>query len=192
MIILCRLSAHHSYTFASDYKNITNYGQETKSEKKSTIECQNKNGESFRFQVMWEKNRKMPEMSNEKLNAELDVLCEKGLVEEMFVLRDIVDGVRKELGYQAEIGKGSLEGTIVPFLLGITTTAPNLAQPNNTLSDTEHIRLPLEVVLYYDNEIRNRVVDWVKLRYETVKTQLGQPILKRSNMVVEFKRVMKS
>lgn len=148
--------------------------------------------ESFRFQVMWEKNRKMPEMSNEKLNAELDVLCEKGLVEEMFVLRDIVEGVRKELGYQAEIGKGSLEGTIVPFLLGITTTAPNLAQPNNTLSDTEHIRLPLEVVLYYDNEIRNRVVDWVKLRYETVKTQLGQPILKRSNMVVEFKRVMKS
>ena len=131
-------------------------------------------------------------MSNEKLNAELDALCEKGLVEEMFVLRDIVDGVRKELGYQAEMGKGSLEGTVVPFLLGITTTEPNSAQPNNSLSDTEHIRLPLEVVLYYDNEIRNRVVDWVKLRYETVKTRLGQPILKRSNMVVEFKRVMKS
>ncbi|MCR8918840.1 hypothetical protein NW212_12005 [Bacteroides sp. ET225] len=148
--------------------------------------------ESFRFQVMWEKNRRMPELPDESLNTELDVLCEKGLVDEMLVLRDIVEGVRKELGYQTEMGKGSLEGTVVPFLLGITTTEPDLAQPNNVLSDAEHLRLPLEVVLYYDNEIRNRVVDWVKLRYETVKTQLGQPILKRSNMVVEFKRVMKS
>lgn len=148
--------------------------------------------ESFRFQVMWEKNQKMPEMPDESLNAELDVLCEKGLVEDMFVLRDIVEGVRKELGYQTEMGKGSLEGTIVPFLLGITTTEPSIVQPNNALSDAEHIQLPLEVVLYYDNKIRNRVVDWVKVRYETVKTWLGQPILKRSNMIVEFKRVVKS
>ena len=54
--------------------------------------------ESFRFQVTWEKNQKMPEMPDEALNAELDALCEKGLTEEMFTLRDIVEGVRKELG----------------------------------------------------------------------------------------------
>ena len=81
--------------------------------------------ESFRFQVMWEKSQKLPEMPDETLNAELNALCEKGLAEEMFTLRDIVEGVRKELGYQTEAGKGSLEGTIVPFLLGITTTCPN-------------------------------------------------------------------
>lgn len=148
--------------------------------------------ESFRFQVMWEKNRKMPEMSDETLNAELDVLCKKGLIEEIFILRDIVEGVRKELGCQTEIRKGSLEGTIVPFLLGITATEPNFAQPNNAFSDVENIQLPLEVVLYYDNEIRNQVVDWVKAHYETVKTRLGQPILKRPNMIIEFKRIVKS
>ena len=146
--------------------------------------------ESFRFQVTWEKNRKLPEMPDETLNAELDALCEKGLAEEMFTLRNIVEGVRKELGYQTEAGKGSLEGTIVPFLLGITTTFPSSSQPNNSLTRTENIRLPLQVVLYYDNEIRNRVVDWVKARYETVTTRLGQPILKRPNMVIEFKRVV--
>ena len=148
--------------------------------------------ESFRFQVMWEKSQRMPEMPDETLNAELNVLCEKGLAEEMFTLRDIVEGVRKELRYQTEAGKGSLEGTIVPFLLGITTTCPNLDQPNNSLARTENIQLPLQVVLYYDNEIRNRVVDWVKARYEKVTTRLGQPILKRPNMVIEFKRVVKS
>ena len=148
--------------------------------------------ESFRFQVTWEKNRKLPEMPDETLNAELDALCEKGLAEEMFTLRNIVEGVRKELGYQTEAGKGSLEGTIVPFLLGITTTFPSSSQPNDSLTRTENIQLPLQVVLYYDNEIRNRVVDWVKARYERVTTRLGQPVLKRPNMVIEFKRVVRS
>ncbi len=148
--------------------------------------------ESFRFQVTWEKNQKMPEMPDEALNAELDALCEKGLTEEMFTLRDIVEGVRKELGCQTEAGKGSLEGTIVPYLLGITTTRPNLDQPNDTLTRAENIQLPLQIVLYYDNEIRNQVIDWVKARYEKVTTRLGQPILKRPNMLVEFKRVAKS
>ena len=50
--------------------------------------------ESFRFQVMWEKSQKLPEMPDENLNAELNALCEKGLAEEMFTLRDIVEGVR--------------------------------------------------------------------------------------------------
>ena len=148
--------------------------------------------ESFRFQVMRKRDLELPEMPDEILNAELDALCEKGLAEEMFTLRDIVEGVRNELEYQTEAGKGSLEGTIVPFLLGITTTCPNSSQPNNSLTRAENIQLPLQIVLYYDNEIRNRVVDWVKARYEGVTTRLGQPVLKRPNMVIEFKRVVKS
>ena len=50
---------------------------------------------------------------------------------------------------------------------------------------------PLKVTIAYDNEIRNRVVDWVKAHYDGVKTLLGQPILKMENMTVEFKRVIK-
>ena len=148
--------------------------------------------ESFKFQVMWEKNKKLPEMTDKTLNAELDALCQKGLAEEMFILRDIVEGVQKELGCQPETGKGSLEGTIVPFLLGITTTSPKPNQPNDSLARAENIQLPLQVTLYYDNDIRNQVVDWVKARYERMTTRLGQPILKRPNMVIEFKRVVKS
>ncbi len=140
---------------------------------------------------MWEKNKILPEMTDEKLNAELDALCEKGLTEEMLILQDIAEGVRKELGCETEAGKGSLEGSIVPFLLGITTTCPNPDQPNNSLTHAGNIQLPLQVTLYYDNKIRNRVVDWVKARYETVTTRLGQPILKMPKMVIEFKRVVK-
>ena len=147
--------------------------------------------ESFKFQVTWEKKHRLPEITDETLNAELNALCEKGLTETMLTLQAIVKGVREELGYKTETGKGSLEGAIVPFLLDITTTLPNTAQPNTALANADSIQLPLQITLYYDNDIRNQVVDWVKSRYETVTTRLGQPILKLANMVVEFKRVVK-
>lgn len=148
--------------------------------------------ESFKFQVMWEKSRRLPDMKDDILNAELNAICEKGLAGAMLTLRAIVEGVREELGFQTETGKGSLEGTIVPFLLGITTALPDTSQPNTALVNTDNIQLPLQVTLYYDNDIRNQVVDWVKSRYETVTTRLGQPILKMPDMVIEFKRVVKS
>ena len=42
--------------------------------------------ESFRFQVMWEKSQKLPEMPDETLNAELNALCEKGLFDFWLIL----------------------------------------------------------------------------------------------------------
>ena len=51
--------------------------------------------------------------------------------------------------------------------------------------------MPLRAVVAYDNEIRNRVVDWVKAHYDGVTTLLGSPVLRLQNMIVEFKRVVK-
>ena len=91
------------------------------------------------------------------------------------------------MGFEHEWEKCSLNGAIVPFILGITNVKPDA---NNYVPGILNAQ-PLKVTIAYDNEIRNRVVDWVKAHYDGVKTLLGQPILKMENMTVEFKRVIK-
>ena len=56
--------------------------------------------ESFRFQVWFGRNQKQPELPDDSplVNQELDVICEKGLAKDMLTLRDIMEGVRKDLG----------------------------------------------------------------------------------------------
>lgn len=51
---------------------------------------------------------------------------------------------------------------------------------------------PLQVKLYFDNDVRNQVVEWVKAQYPNVTTRLGQPIVKLPNVVVEFRKVVKN
>ena len=90
-------------------------------------------------------------------------------------LADVLKGAKNNLGYLPEPGKCSKSGH---------ETSP--------LADANKISLPLQIDVYYDNEYRNRVADWVKERYRDVTTRLGQPALKLPNMVVVFKRVLKS
>lgn len=148
-------------------------------------------GESFRFQVKYNIKQKGLDLAGleQELEAELDAICQNGLTDDLFALAEIVSGVRRELGFEPEADKCSLNGTLVPFLLDITSFCPDSA---SYLPGLFAAQKPLQVTIAYDNEIRNRVVDWVKAHYEGVTTRLGQPILKRQNMVVEFKRVLKA
>ena len=147
--------------------------------------------ESFRFQVEFLRKQKGIDITGmeQELTAELDAICQNGLTDELLTLANIVEGVQRELGYEQEADKCSLNGTLVPFILGITTTQPDsITYVPNIFAE----QMPLQVRIAYDNEIRNRVVDWVKTHYDGVTTRLGQPILKLQHMVVEFKRVLKA
>ena len=147
--------------------------------------------ESFRFQVEFLRKQKGIDITGmeQKLDLEIDAICQNGLTDAMFDLVKIIEGVRLELGFEQEADRCSLNGSLVPFILGITTTQPDSTTyvPNIFVE-----QMPLQVRIAYDNEIRNRVVDWVKAHYDGVTTRLGQPILKLQNMVVEFKRVLKA
>lgn len=146
--------------------------------------------ESFCFQVEYMMKQKGIDITGmeQALDAELDAICQNGLTDDLFTLAHIVEGIALELGFEQEADLCSLNGTLVPFILGITKTCPNSDSYVTGLLATEK---PLQVVIAYDNEIRNRVVDWVKEHHDGVKTRLGQPILKMENMIVEFKRVLK-
>ena len=157
--------------------------------RKAQLAARAKN-ESFRFQVEFTRKQKGIDIMGmeQNLTAELDAICQNDLTDALLDLAKIVEGIQKELGFEQEADKCSLNGSLVPFILGITATQPDSTTyvPNMFVG-----QMPLQVRIAYDNEIRNRVVDWVKAHYDGVTTRLGQPVLKLQNMVVEFKRVLK-
>lgn len=122
--------------------------------------------------------------------AEMDAICAAGLAEGMIVLGKMVTGIRTEMGVNPEADKGSLIGSIVPYVLGITMENPiENGQLDSTLANAAEIKTPLQVKLYFDNEVRNKVVEWVKANnFGTVTACLGQPIVKLPNVVAEFKK----
>ena len=151
--------------------------------------------DSFKFQVWWNRDKRAPEIADDDalVNAEINAICEKDMSEGILALADILDGVRNELGYEHEVGRCTLNGSVVAYILGITTVKPDDGQSGKSpLADAGKINVPLQVDVYYDNECRNKVVDWVKERYKDMTARLGQPALKLHNVVVVFKRVVKS
>lgn len=151
--------------------------------------------ESLMFQVNWGRKQRMPELAEDdsRIVSEVKTIIQQDLVEDMLTLHNIVDGVRNETGIEPEDEKGSLRGAIVPYLLGISKYNPLEKEwYDGNLLDSEQIRLPLQVDIFYDNEVRNRVVDWVKARYQGMTTRLGQPALKLQHCTVVFRRVVKS
>lgn len=162
--------------------------------RKEQIAVKTKN-ESFRFQVRWNRDKRAPEIADDDvlMNVEINAICEKDLSEGLLALAEVLDGVHKELGYEHEAGRCTLDGSTVAYILGITSVKPADAQSGiSPLADAGKINVPLQVDVYYDNECRNKVVDWVKERYKDMTARLGQPALKLHNVVVVFKRVVKS
>ena len=158
--------------------------------RKEELATRTKN-ESFRFQVEFKRKQKGIDIMGweERLNAELDAICENGLTEDLLSLGEIIEGVQKELGINQETDKCSLNGAIVPYILGITVICPDSTAYNPHLFNRGNQKL--HVTICYSNEVRNQVVEWIKPQYDGVTTRIGQPILKLQNMVVEFKRVLK-
>lgn len=153
------------------------------------------NIDAFRTQLEMKIRNRFPELGTDHpaVVAEMDAICAAGLAEGMIVLGKMVTGIRTEMGVNPEADKGSLIGAIVPYVLGITMENPiENGQLDSTLANAAEIKTPLQVKLYFDNEVRNQVVEWVKANnFGTVTVRLGQPIVKLPNVVAEFKKVVK-
>jgi len=147
--------------------------------------------ESFRFQVEYIRKQKDIDITGmeQNLTTELDAICQNGLTDTLLDLAKIVEGMRTELGFEQEADKCSLNGSLVPFILGITATQPDCTTYVPGLFTAQ---LPLQVTIAYDDEIRNRVVDWMKVNGYETSSYLGQPLLKLKNARIVIRRVLKS
>ena len=147
--------------------------------------------ESFKFQVEYARQQRASFIAENapELMAEMEVICQNGLVDAMLALHNIVDAGRIEFGVEPE-GEGcSLNGALVPYILGFTPVCPDSA--DTYVPGVFTGPFPMAVTLVYDNEVRNKVVDWAKAHYDGMTTRFGQPFLKLPNMIVEFKRMIK-
>ena len=147
--------------------------------------------ESFRFQVEYMRKQKGIEIMGmeQDLITELDAICQNGLTDALLDLAKIVEGIRKELGYEQEADKCSLNGSLVPFILGITATSPD---STTYVPDIFTAQQPLQVTIAFDNEIRNQAVNWMKVNGYEISSYLGQPLLKLKNVRIAIRRVLKS
>jgi hypothetical protein len=147
--------------------------------------------ESFRFQVEFTRKQKCIDIMGmeQNLTTELDAICQNNLTDALLDLARIIEGIRKELGFEQETDLCSLNGSLVPFILGITTTQPDCA---TYVPDLFTAHLPLQVTIAYDNEFRNQAVNWMKANGYEISSYLGQPLLKLKNVRIVIRRVVKS
>ena len=162
-----------------------------KDQKRKALLATRAKNESFRFQVEYMRKQKGIEIMEmeQKLTNELDAICQKGLTDALLDLAKIVEGIQKELGYEQEADKCSLNGSLVPFILGITATQPNSTTYNPDIFTAQQ---PLQVTIAYDNEIRNQAVNWMETNGYEISSYLGQPLLKLKNVRIVIRRVVKS
>jgi len=125
----------------------------------------------------------------QNLATELDTICQNGLTDALLDLAKMVEVMRKELGFEQEADKCSLNGSLVPFILGITATQPDSTTYVPGIF-TEH--QPLQVTIAFDNEIRNQAVKWMEANGYEISSYLGQPLLKLKNVRIVIRRVVKS
>ena len=158
--------------------------------RKAQLAARAKN-ESFRFQVEFARKQKSIDIMGmeRNLTAELDAICQNGLTDALLDLAKIVEGIRKELGYEQEEDKCSLNGFLVPFILGITATQPKSTTYNPGIFTAQQ---PLQVTIAYDNEIINQAVNWMKANGYEISSYLGQPLLKLKNLRIVIRRVLNS
>jgi hypothetical protein len=147
--------------------------------------------ESFRFQVEFTRKQKCIDIMGmeQNLTTELDAICQNNLTDALLDLAKIVEGVRKELGFEQEADKCSLNGSLVPFILGITTVQPDSTTYVPGLFTAQH---PLQVTIAFDNEIRNQAVKWMEANGYEISSYLGQPLLKLKDARIVIRRVVRS
>ena len=176
--------------FLLTLRNRKNMSKNKDQKRKAQLAARAKN-ESFRFQVEFTRKQKGIDIMGmeQKLSAELDAICQNCLTDALLDLAKIVEGIHKELGFEQEADKCSLNGSLVPFILGITAT-----QPNNTTYYPNIFmeQLPLQMTIAYDNEIRNPAVNWMKANGYEISSYLGQPLLKLKNVRIVIRRVLKT
>lgn len=148
--------------------------------------------ESLVFQTMFGAKQKYGEISTEietRLKEEILVIKNLGIAEDLLTLKTIIDRIKQEIGYRIEPSKEILACSYVAYCLGLEPFNPTDTQ---IVLNTLDFKQPIYLSICYDNEIRNKVVDWMKANGYEISSYLGQPLLKLKKVRIVIRRVVKS
>ena len=119
-------------------------------------------------------------------DAEINFIEELELTGDILGIKNLVEGIKRELKVELTSDKGDFCTSIVAIALGIAR-----------ISELDHIGVPVSwkeqikkkiLTVYYPEEARNAVVDWAKANGYNVSTYLGRPVVKFKQLFVIIER----
>ncbi len=145
--------------------------------------------ESIRFQTHFglkQMGREDGDMFHELADAEINFIAELGLIEDIIGMKNLVEGVRRDLNAEPTTEKGDFCTSIVAIALGISKISI-LADMKMPVSWQDQISKKI-LTIYYPEEVRNSVIEWAKTNGYKTSTYLGRPVVKFKQLFIIIDR----
>ena len=159
-----------------------------KNQKKAEAQAKKSAVESLRFQAHWGLKQRGCEddMFHKHVDAEVDIIAELELAQDMLAMKALVDDVKQAFGVTPTPEKGNLTKSPTAVALGIAYVE-DMNNMGNPLSWSEMKEQKL-VKIYYPEECRNQIIDWAKANDYNTSTYLGRPIVKFCKLYIIIER----
>ena len=157
-------------------------------QKKAQAQAKKSVAESLRFQALWGLKQRECEddMFHKLVDAEVDIIAELELAQDMLAIKALVDDVKQAFGVTPTPEKGDLTKSPTAVALGIAYVE-DMNKMGNPLSWSEMKEQKL-VKIYYPEEYRNQIIDWAKANDYNTSTYLGRPIVKFCKLYIIIER----
>ncbi len=123
------------------------------------------------------------DLFHELADAEIDFIAELDLTGDILCLKNLAEGVRKDLNAEPTPDKGDLCASVVAIAVGIARI-PELRRMKIPISWRDQVRKKI-LTIYYPEVSRNAVVVWAKTNGYNVSTYLGSPVVKFKQLFIE-------
>ena len=146
--------------------------------------------ESIRFQThigLKQIGRKNTDMFHWLADVEINVIAELDLTDDILGIKNLVEGVRRELNVEPTLEKGDFCTSIVAIALGISQipVLDDMKMPVVNWPDQINKKI---LTLYYPEESRNAVAEWAKANDYNTTTYLGRPVVKFKQLFIIIER----
>ena len=146
--------------------------------------------ESIRFQTHFglkQIGRKDTDMFHWLADVEINVIAELDLTDDILGIKNLVEGVRRELNVEPTLEKGDFCTSIVAIALGISKipVLDDMKMPIVNWPDQINKKI---LTLYYPEESRNAVAEWAKANDYNTTTYLGRPVVKFKQLFIIIER----
>ena len=146
--------------------------------------------ESIRFQTHFglrQIGRKDTDIFHRLADAEINVIAELELTDDILGIKNLVEGVRRELNVEPILEKGDFCTSIVAVALGISKIPvfDDMKMPVVNWPDQINKKI---LTLYYPEESRNAVAEWAKANNYNTTTYLGRPVVKFKQLFIIIER----
>ena len=146
--------------------------------------------ESIRFQTHFglkQIGRKDTDMFHWLADAEINVIAELDLTDDILGIKNLVEGVRRGLNVEPTLEKGDFCTSIVAIALGISKI-PVLDDMKMPVVNWQGQINKKILTLYYPEESRNAVAEWAKANDYKTSTYLGRPMVKFKQLFIIIER----